>query len=79
MYSFPNGLGRRCVWQELRIHNPRSDPFSPFSPFLLLTEDASYFLPYAYVYDAELNAIVFDTTTLPPIGAVLRLHYEVAE
>jgi len=49
------------------------------TPEMTLTEDGSFTLPYSYIYDDVDNAILFDVTTVPPVGAVLRLHYEVAD
>jgi len=41
-------------------------------------EDPTYQGEYAFVYDAGLNALVFDASTAPPGGAQLRVTFEIA-
>ena len=49
------------------------------SPEFVLTEDPTYSIPYAFVYDGGSNAVVFTQETLPPVGAVIRAEYFLAD
>jgi len=71
--SFP--LSRIPLPQSLEVFVDPDGEEGPDDEFPIY-EDETYTQPYAYLYDPDTNALEFDETTRPGLGARLRVTYE---